>query len=71
MKISHCDWFNNQADCSIAEQDKVWQESQTDNDGKKEDGVREMPANRPGCNACYGTGKATSHVAIHRLTEMG
>lgn len=44
MNIGHCDWFNKQADHPIAEQDKVRQESQTENDRKKKNGAGESPA---------------------------
>ena len=32
----HCDWFNKKADWPIAGQDKIRQESQTENDEVKE-----------------------------------
>ena len=35
VNLCRFDWFNKQADWSIAEQDKVRRESQTENDGRK------------------------------------
>ena len=40
VKICHCDWLNKETDWPIAEQNKVRQESQTENDGKKRGRVR-------------------------------
>ena len=40
VNINHCDSFNKEADGPIAEQDKVRQESQTENAGKKKGRVR-------------------------------
>lgn len=42
--ICHYDWFNKQAEWPIAEQDKVRQDSQTENDGMRKGRVRELPA---------------------------
>ena len=39
MNICHCDWFNKEADWSMAEQDMVRQESQTENAGRKKGGA--------------------------------
>lgn len=36
VNICHCDGFNKQTDWPVSEQDKVRQNSQTENDGKEE-----------------------------------
>ena len=40
MNIYHYVWLNKEADWSIAEQNKVRWESQTENDGMRKGGVR-------------------------------
>ena len=42
VNICCCDWFNKEADWSIAGQDKVRRENQTKDIGKKKGGVREV-----------------------------
>lgn len=67
-----CDCINKTADRPIAEQDKVRQESQTENARKKEGGVCGVTRRHSGSQTCpWRAGKATSHVVIHKLIEMG
>ena len=40
MNICHCDWFNKEADCPIAAQDKVRWENQIKGTGKKKRRIR-------------------------------
>ena len=42
MNICLCDWFNKEADWTIAGQDKVRQENQTEDAGRKKGGVSEV-----------------------------
>ena len=55
LYIYHCDWFNKQANWPIAEQDKVKQESQTENKLDIQNGIEV---------------KATSLGAAQRLLVM-
>ena len=62
MNICHCDWFNKEVDWPIAGQDIIRWKSHTENVRKKK---------CRGNKICWRTGKAMSHVAEHRLIEMG
>ena len=46
MNICCCDWFNKEADWSVAQQDKVKRETQTKDNGREKGEVRESGAYR-------------------------